>query len=146
MRRSNLWSANLFPWFHSNISVNKWVYIFFFQFSYILSQFSVLSIRLVSKRLYMVIIMLFESVFTKTIAIFISSCINRCFVNKALRKTVTIHRTVCFLTAVANFNGRWCWIFYNFRIMFSGDIIHGRHITNLILCFYRIAYDIYGDG
>ena len=70
----------------------------------------------------MVIVMLFGSAFTSTIVIFIGSYNNRCFVNKALRKTITVHRTVCFLTAVSNFDGRWCWIFYNFRNMFLDDI------------------------
>ena len=77
----------------------------------------------------MVIVTLFESIFTSTIVIFISSCTNRCFVNKAFRKTVAIHRTICFSTAIASFGGRWCWIFHNFRIMFPDDIVHVRHTT-----------------
>ena len=32
-----------------------------------------------------------------------------------------------FLTAIASFNCRWCWIFHNSRIMFPDDIIHTRH-------------------
>ena len=42
----------------------------------------------------MVIVKFFESVFTSTIVIFISSCFSRYFLNKALRKTVSIHSTV----------------------------------------------------
>ena len=74
----------------------------------------------------MVIVTFFESIFISTLLIFISSCTNRCFVNKAFRKTVTIHRTVCFSTALASFSERWCWIFHSFRIMFPDDIVYAR--------------------
>ena len=74
----------------------------------------------------MVIVTFFESILTSTIVIFIKSCINRCFVNKELKKTVTIHRTVCFSKTIASFDGRWC---NNFRIIFSDDIVHIRHKT-----------------
>ena len=77
----------------------------------------------------MVVVTFFESIFTSTTAIFISNCTTRCFVNKAVRKSVTVHRTVCFSTAIASFGGRWCWIFHNFRIMFPNDIVQVRHIT-----------------
>ena len=61
--------------------------------------------------------MFFESIFTSTIVIFISSCAYRSFVNKAFRKVI------------ASFGGRWCWIFHNFRNMFPDDIIDVRHTT-----------------
>ena len=77
----------------------------------------------------MVIATLFESIFKSTTVIFISSFINRYFVNKAFRKTVTIHRIVCFSTAIASFGSTWCWIVHNFRIMFPDDIVHARHTT-----------------
>ena len=82
--------------------------------------------RFVSKRTFMVIVTFFESIFISTLLIFISSCTNRCFANKAFRKTVTIHRTVCFSTAIASFSERWCWIFHSFRIMFPDDIVYAR--------------------
>ena len=107
------WFANKFLWFHSYIPIDKIIDIFFFQFSYILRQFSVLFTRFI--RTFMVIVTFCKSIFTSNIVIFISSYINRCFVNKALGKTVTIHRTVCFSTTIA--------IFYNFRIIFPVDII-----------------------
>ena len=77
----------------------------------------------------MVIVTFFESIFTSTLVIFVSSCTNRCFVNKAFRKTFAIHRTVCFSTTIASFGSRWCWIFHNFRIMFPDDIVYVRHTT-----------------
>ena len=76
----------------------------------------------------MVIVMFFESIFISIIAIFIGSCANRCFVNKVFRKTVTIHRTVCFSFAIARFGGKWFWIFHNLR-MLPDDIFHVRHTT-----------------
>ena len=73
-----------------------------------------------------VIVTFFESIFTSTIKIIISSCSNKCFVNKAFKKTLIIHRTVCFSTAVASFGGRWCWVFRNFIIIFLDDIVDVR--------------------
>ena len=41
----------------------------------------------------MAVVKFFESIFTSTLVIFVISCTNRCFVNKAFRKTVTIYKT-----------------------------------------------------
>ena len=114
--------------FHSNIPINEIINISIFQFQLILAQFSVLFKGLISKRTFMVSVTFFESILTSVIVIFISCCINRCFENKAFRKTVTVHRTVCFSTAIASFDGRCLWILNNVRIMFPDDIIRVRHI------------------
>ena len=119
----------MFLRFDVNIAINKIKKIFLFQFPYVLGQFSLFFTRFISKRTIMIIVTFFERIFTSTIVIFISSCTSRCFVNKAFRKTVTIHRAICFSMAIASFGSRWCWIFYNFRIVFLDDIVHVRHTT-----------------
>ena len=89
-------STNLFLQVHSNIPINKIINVFLFQFPYILGQFSVLFTGFISKWTIMIIVTFFENIFTNTMVIFISSCTNRCFLNKPLRTTVTIHRAICF--------------------------------------------------
>ena len=76
----------MFLRFHSNIPVSKIINIFLFQFPYVLGQFSVLFTTFISKRTITIIVTFFESIFTNTVVIFISSCTYRCFVNKAFRK------------------------------------------------------------
>ena len=115
--------------FHSNIPINKVIIISLFPFPYILLQFSIPFTRFTSKRTFMVIVTFLQRIFTSTIIIFISSCTNKCFVNKVFRKTVSILRTVCFSVAIASFGSRWCWIFYSLRIMLPNDIFHARHTT-----------------
>ena len=102
MHESLLGFTNIFPRFHSNIPINKIINISLFQFLYILGQFSILFMRFISKGTFMVIVTFFEIIFISTIIIFISSCTNRCFVNKTFRKTVTIHRTAYFSKAIAS--------------------------------------------
>ena len=114
---------------HSNMPINKMINIYLFQFPYILTQFSILLTRFTSERSFIVIVIFFKSIFTSTIVIFISSCTKRSFENKAFRKRVTTHGRVYFWTAVASFGGRWCWIFYNFKIVFPDEIVHVRHTT-----------------
>ena len=80
----------------------------------------------------MVLVTSFENIFKSTIVIFISSCIKRCLVNKALRKTVTIHEPVCFLTTIPSFDDTRFWIFHNFRIM-----IYVVYIIYIIYNRYR---------
>ena len=109
--------------FHSNIPINKVIIISLFPFPYILLQFGIPLTRFISKKTFMIIVTFFESIFTSTMVIFISSYTNGCFVNKTFRKAVTIHRTVCFSTTIASFGGRFCWIFHNFRIMFLDDTV-----------------------
>ena len=97
----------------------------FSQFPYILgvNTCRILFTGFISKRAFMVIVTFFESIFKNTIVAFNISCNNRCFVNMEFRKSVTIHRTVCFSTTIACFAGRWCWIVHSltisFRITFS---------------------------
>ena len=93
----------------------------------------------------MIVITFFKSTSAKVI--FISSCINKCFLKNALRKTVTIHWTVCFWQKLQILIVDGAGSFIYFRIMFLDEIIHDTHATNFNLIwsiFYWIACNIYG--
>ena len=129
MHISHFRDPQTFLRFHSNIPIDKVIIISLFPFPYILLQFGIALTRFISKKTFMVIVTFFESIFTSTIVIFISSCSNRCFVNKVFSKTLSILRTVCYSVAIASFGSRWCWIFQSLRIMLPNDIVHVRHTT-----------------
>ena len=59
--------------------------------------------------------------------------INRCFINKTFRKKVTVHRAVCFFTAITCFGGRWYWIFHNTGIIKHLLIHLPREFTTVLV-------------